>query len=311
MKISPPNYTQTPNELFDYWLPHLKEGELKVLLVIMRKTFGWHKTHDEISISQLSKLTGMREETVAMAAKSLQNKGVINRQVIGPIGQQKTIYSLIVQENSNNSYPSDNPRGPLGFDGGGKSEAQKKEKKKKEFISIKGTVLTVSNNVSETPKTLENIEKTLPFSREKIRGKHFPLKKHQRELFEQMEELNLGTDDETLRIIIRTAEREGKLENVKDAINHFKSGQDDKIKDRIAFFRSIVNGDIVPICENTVSNSIYAMKAKESGKWFSLNVSKKFVRCDYLGTDLSLNRPPEEFKFQLKKMFDMYKHTKE
>ncbi len=126
MKIPPPNYTQTPNDLFDHWLPLLGEGELKVLLVIMRKTFGWHKTHDVISVSQLAKYTGLREETVITAAKSLQSKGVIRREVIGPIGKQQTIYSLIIEEDSNNSYPSDGPRGPLGLDGGGQTEAQKK-----------------------------------------------------------------------------------------------------------------------------------------------------------------------------------------
>jgi phage replication O-like protein O len=77
MKITAPNYTQTPNDLFDYWLPHLKEGELKVLLVIMRKTFGWHKKRDRISISQLMRLTGLSKPSVIDASKSLQDKGII------------------------------------------------------------------------------------------------------------------------------------------------------------------------------------------------------------------------------------------
>jgi phage replication O-like protein O len=130
MKIPAPNFTQTPNDLFDHWLPRLGEAELKVLLVIMRKTFGWHKTHDEISCSQLARITGMREETVVIAARSLQDKGVINREVIGPKGKQKTIYSLVINEDSNKSYPSDEPRGPLGITPPGSTEAQKKAPKK-------------------------------------------------------------------------------------------------------------------------------------------------------------------------------------
>ena len=106
MKIPAPNYTQTPNELFDHWLPHLGEAELKVLLVIMRKTFGWHKPRDAISVSQLAKYTGMLEETVIKAARSLQSKGVITREIVGPVGKQQTIYELVVTEDSNNSYPS-------------------------------------------------------------------------------------------------------------------------------------------------------------------------------------------------------------
>lgn len=125
-KIPPPNYTQTPNDLFDHWLPHLGEAELKVLLVIMRKTFGWHKTHDVISSSQLAKHTGMTEESVIKAARSLQGKGVITRDVIGPIGKQQTIYALVVEQYSNNSYPSVESRGPLGLDPPDQTEAQKK-----------------------------------------------------------------------------------------------------------------------------------------------------------------------------------------
>jgi phage replication O-like protein O len=130
MKITPPNYTQTPNDLFDKWLPHLGEAELKVLLVIMRKTFGWHKIRDFISISQLASITGMLEETVVKAAKSLQIKGVIKRIVVGQKGKQQTIYELNIEENSNKSYPSVEPRGelstPLGLDPLGSTEAQKK-----------------------------------------------------------------------------------------------------------------------------------------------------------------------------------------
>ena len=77
MKISPPNYTQAPNDLFDFWLPHLNESELKVLMVIIRKTFGWHKEIDCISISQLQKITGLSETSVLNGVKSLIQKEII------------------------------------------------------------------------------------------------------------------------------------------------------------------------------------------------------------------------------------------
>ena len=126
MLTPPPNYTQTPNDLFDHWLPFLSEAELKVLLVIMRKTFGWHKTHDVISISQLTHHTGMLRETVIRAAKSLQNKGVISREVTGSNGKQRTIYSLVITDTSNNYYQSDDPTGPVGLNQPVKSDPQKK-----------------------------------------------------------------------------------------------------------------------------------------------------------------------------------------
>ncbi len=132
MRISAPTYTMTPNDLFDHWLPNLGEGELKVLLVIMRKTFGWHKPRDRISISQLSQITGLREETVVIATKSLQNKGIILREVVGKIGKQETYYELIINEDSNNSYPSEQRRTPLGLTPLGSTEAQKKTPSYKE-----------------------------------------------------------------------------------------------------------------------------------------------------------------------------------
>ena len=69
MRVSAPTYTQIPNDLFDHWLPHLGEIEVKVLLVIMRKTFGWHKAdlRDRISISQLEKLTGSTPSNILKA----------------------------------------------------------------------------------------------------------------------------------------------------------------------------------------------------------------------------------------------------
>ena len=147
MRITSPTYTQTPNDLFDHWLPLLGEGELKVLLVIMRKTFGWHKTHDAISVSQLAKLTGMKEDTVIKAAKSLQKKGVITRSVVGKNGSQQTIYSLVVEEESNNYYPPHKTEGledskdrPLRSNPRVQTEAQKKASIAKEKEQQQGAI---------------------------------------------------------------------------------------------------------------------------------------------------------------------------
>jgi hypothetical protein len=36
--------------LFDYWMPRLTDGQFKVLMAIARKTYGWHKKKDAISL---------------------------------------------------------------------------------------------------------------------------------------------------------------------------------------------------------------------------------------------------------------------
>jgi Bacteriophage replication protein O len=52
-----PNYTQVPDQLFDELLAILPGAELKVLLYIMRRTFGFKKDSDNIALSQM--LTGI------------------------------------------------------------------------------------------------------------------------------------------------------------------------------------------------------------------------------------------------------------
>lgn len=102
MKIAPPNYTQIPNEFLDNWLPLLKEIELKVLLAIMRKTLGWQKTKDRISISQLQKLTGSSPQNILKAVDVLVGFGIVKKEVFGKKGKQETYYELIFSGDKNN-----------------------------------------------------------------------------------------------------------------------------------------------------------------------------------------------------------------
>src|SRR5438045_1679723 len=65
-----PNYTQVPNLLFDRWLSEISSlAELKVLLAVTRKTFGWHKREDALSISYLMELTGLSRPSVIEGCK--------------------------------------------------------------------------------------------------------------------------------------------------------------------------------------------------------------------------------------------------
>jgi len=123
MGIQAPNFTQTPNELFDEWLPKLKLVELRVLMVIVRKTFGWHKARDRISLSQLEKATGSRHDDIKKATDKLEKLGLLRKEVEGSSGLQQTFYELIVDEGSNNFYPRGNSASPPR----GNSASQKKD----------------------------------------------------------------------------------------------------------------------------------------------------------------------------------------
>ncbi len=57
--FSTPQYTQVPDQLFDELLSLLTGAELKVLLYICRRTFGFKKESDNISLNQM--LNGIRK----------------------------------------------------------------------------------------------------------------------------------------------------------------------------------------------------------------------------------------------------------
>src|SRR5438132_9418642 len=58
-----PNYTQVPDELFDELLAVLSGAELKVVLYVIRRTFGFKRESDNISLSQM--LRGIRTKDPA------------------------------------------------------------------------------------------------------------------------------------------------------------------------------------------------------------------------------------------------------
>jgi phage replication O-like protein O len=58
-------------------MSELSHAQFKVLMAICRKTIGWHKQSDYISISQIVELTGVSNKTVVGAIKQLERKGFI------------------------------------------------------------------------------------------------------------------------------------------------------------------------------------------------------------------------------------------
>ena len=74
-----PQYTQVPNELLDEFMPVLSGSELKVALFVARKTFGWHKEDDDLSISQIMAGTGLSRPAVCTATDKLVERGLLVR----------------------------------------------------------------------------------------------------------------------------------------------------------------------------------------------------------------------------------------
>ncbi len=89
--LYPPLYTQTPDVFFDWVAPFLPEIELRVLLYLIRRTLGFKKQGDQITIEQISGGIVTREGTrldwgarigersVQRALAGLEGKGLIER----------------------------------------------------------------------------------------------------------------------------------------------------------------------------------------------------------------------------------------
>jgi hypothetical protein len=128
---SKPNYTPVPDELFDEQLPDLSGAELKVLLYIIRRTFGFKKESDNISLNQLlhgittkedvvlDRGTGLSKKTLLDTLKNLVEKNLIisERRRSKEKGDEPTTYRLnIVGETAENT---NTPRGVKSTPGGG------------------------------------------------------------------------------------------------------------------------------------------------------------------------------------------------
>ena len=120
---SKPNYTPVPDELFDEQLPDLSGAELKVLLYIIRRTFGFKKESDNISLNQLlhgittkedivlDRGTGLSKKTLLDTIRHLIEKNLIisERRRSKEKGDEPTTYRLnIIGKTAENTHT---PRG--------------------------------------------------------------------------------------------------------------------------------------------------------------------------------------------------------
>ena len=106
--IESPNYTQVPNVFLDELMSELTGSELKVLMYITRRTFGFSKRSDNISLNQiangiikkdgtvLDKGTGLSKTKIISAINKLVDKGIIIKlkRASKEKGLESTNYSL-------------------------------------------------------------------------------------------------------------------------------------------------------------------------------------------------------------------------
>ena len=122
-----PNYTMVPDELFDELLAVLSGAEIKVLLYIMRRTFGFKKGSDRISKAQLERGiqrndgtvldrgTGLSRRAIRLAIDSLIERNILLKQSYESPerGHEAAEYALnIIRSTSDTPWVQSTP--PLG-----------------------------------------------------------------------------------------------------------------------------------------------------------------------------------------------------
>lgn len=74
-----PNTASIPNILFDYWMQRLSPGDFKVLMCIARKTYGWNKANDLISLRQIHEMTNLHKSSVIRSVDILVDLGLVTK----------------------------------------------------------------------------------------------------------------------------------------------------------------------------------------------------------------------------------------
>lgn len=140
-----PNGTYVPDEVFDLLMPRLSDIELRALLYIIRRTFGFKKGADDISLKQMVEgITtkdgrvldggcGLSRPSVTKAVRSLAKKNIVKATAnYSPQrGNEATTYTLVFADEP---YPrqSGDEGGGNGVTRGGRNAVTTQETDKQE-----------------------------------------------------------------------------------------------------------------------------------------------------------------------------------
>jgi len=72
-------FTMVPNVCFDTYMKEMTANEFQTYMFVIRKTMGWHKSSDKISLSQFKKNINSSTPTIRKAIKGLRKKGFIKQ----------------------------------------------------------------------------------------------------------------------------------------------------------------------------------------------------------------------------------------
>jgi len=92
-----PNYTQVPND-FLKMLPEMESSEVRVTLVMMRQTFGFHRDGFKMGLDELAAAAGISRNAAKDGAEAAEKRGTFRR--TNPDSQTKAEWELIIDGHS-------------------------------------------------------------------------------------------------------------------------------------------------------------------------------------------------------------------
>ena len=75
--MKPISHTQISNEFLDNHMSDVSGSATKVFMAVSRKTIGWHKDTDSVSVSQIMAMTGLSNRVAIKAIRELENRELI------------------------------------------------------------------------------------------------------------------------------------------------------------------------------------------------------------------------------------------
>lgn len=150
-------YTQFPNDILDYIMPTVSGSAWKALSFIVRKTLGWHKDTDSISMGQIVSGCGITKKTVIRVIQELEEDSpggkliTVMRRTDGSNGHVANLYTI----NLDYDYTH------LIIDADGKNDTRGTSR----TPSSKNDT-TPSVKITPTKETIQKKERSLSFSNE-------------------------------------------------------------------------------------------------------------------------------------------------
>ena len=158
-----PNHTQTPNKFFDM-IPDMSEAELRVTLVMIRHTLGYHKNTFKMGMQKIGDASGLTRQGAIAGAEAAEKRGIFKRSNPDSIKEAEWELNLLpvnVDDMSTRITPSvnvDDSQCNLGLQQVGVKENYKENNKETNILFLKPTIKGIQAAMyADRPVTVDDL----------------------------------------------------------------------------------------------------------------------------------------------------------